>query len=391
MKTKSPAKAFGALLSEKMQSDPDFYLFSPDETTSNKIDAVYSQTTRAWGDLAIEKWDMPESATGRIIELLSENVLFSTMVGHLMTGKDALMTSYEAFFSIILSQIVQHLKFLEQAETVSWQKDYPSANLLSTSTCWRQDHNGFSHQSPILLSALLARPGRHVSCLFPLDAESVKPCFNYLFERPNQVNLVTLNKTDQPVFLNEKQAELCFRQGICFFDTTKLGTSLQVLDTSGIPEYDYIFVAAGDISFNESYQAVKQLQQDLPKLKIGLAYISALTYAGIGFADHPLLSSDFNQMFGSSAKIIANFHGYPHDLKNILANYINPKRIFAHGYEEQGSTVTPFAMLAMNRTSRFHLMLDVAKAEKSTDLISKYQSEIDSRMAYALEHGEDQA
>ena len=136
---------------------------------------------------------------------------------------------------------------------------------------------------------------------------------------------------------------------------------------------------------------MKQLQQDLPKLKIGLAYISALTYAGIGFADHPLLSSDFNQMFGSSAKIIANFHGYPHDLKNILANYINPKRIFAHGYEEQGSTVTPFAMLAMNRTSRFHLMLDVAKAEKSTDLISKYQSEIDSRMAYALEHGEDQA
>ena len=113
MKTKSPAKAFGALLSEKMQSDPDFYLFSPDETTSNKIDAVYDQTTRAWGDLAIEKWDMPESATGRIIELLSENVLFSTMVGHLMTGKDALMTSYEAFFSIILSQIVQHLKFLE--------------------------------------------------------------------------------------------------------------------------------------------------------------------------------------------------------------------------------------------------------------------------------------
>ena len=345
MKTKSPAKAFGALLSEKMQSDPDFYLFSPDETTSNKIDAVYGQTTRAWGDLAIEKWDMPESATGRIIELLSENVLFSTMVGHLMTGKDALMTSYEAFFSIILSQIVQHLKFLEQAETISWQKDYPSANLLSTSTCWRQDHNGFSHQSPILLSALLARPGHHVSCLFPLDAESVKPCFNYLFERQNQVNLVTLNKTDQPVFLNEKQAELCFKQGICFFDTTKLGAPLQALDASEIPEYDYIFVAAGDISFHESYQAVKQLQQDLPKLKIGLAYISALTYAGIGFADQPLPVSDFNQMFGSSAKIIANFHGYPHDLKNILANYTNPKRIFAHGYEEQGSTVTPFAIV----------------------------------------------
>ena len=94
-------------------------------------------------------------------------------------------------------------------------------------------------------------------------------------------------------------------------------------------------------------------------------------------------------MFGFSAKIIANFHGYPHDLKNILANYTNPKRIFAHGYEEQGSTVTPFAMLVMNRTSRFHLMLDVAKAEKSPDLVNKYQSEIDSRMAYALEHGED--
>ena len=166
---KSTAKTLGELLKNEAKNNEKFYLFSPDETTSNKLDAIYDETSRAWSNLDIKSQDMKESDGGRIVELLSENTLFAVMLGHILAGEPAMMTSYESFFSIITSQIVQHLKFLEQSEKVSWREKYPAVNLLSTSTCWRQDHNGFSHQSPILISTLLERPGNNVNCFFPVS------------------------------------------------------------------------------------------------------------------------------------------------------------------------------------------------------------------------------
>ena len=122
----STAKAFGELLKEEMAKNSHFYFFSPDETTSNKLDAVYDVTARAWGDLDRASWDMPESASGRIVEMLSENTLFAVMAGHVLSGEPAMMTSYEAFFEIIAAQVVQHLKFLEQSEAVDWRPKYPA-------------------------------------------------------------------------------------------------------------------------------------------------------------------------------------------------------------------------------------------------------------------------
>ena len=147
----SSAKKIGELLKDELQKDLHFYLFSPDETTSNKLEAVYQTESRAW-DLPKEEWDLPESAKGRIVELLSENTLFAAMVGHIMNGEQAMMTSYESFFSIITSQLLQQIKFLKQSDKVTWRRDVPAMNLLSTSTCWRQDHNGFTHQNPSFLN-----------------------------------------------------------------------------------------------------------------------------------------------------------------------------------------------------------------------------------------------
>ena len=157
----SPARSIGAIMADYMSKHEDFYLFSPDETTSNKLDAVYEVSERAW-NLPRQGFDLPESANGRIVEMLSENALFACMVGHLVAGEPAVMTSYEAFFAIITAQILQHLKFLDQSAGVKWRPDYPAANLLSTSTCWRQDHNGFTHQSPALISTLLKIGRAHV-------------------------------------------------------------------------------------------------------------------------------------------------------------------------------------------------------------------------------------
>ena len=379
---KSIAKVFGAKLKNQTEKDPTFYFFSPDETTSNKLDEIYQATSRTWGNrLEKRAWDLPESENGRIVELLSENVLFSLMIGHLLSGESAMMTSYEAFFTIILAQIIQHLKFLEQCEEVAWRPKYPSVNLVSTSTCWRQDHNGFSHQSPMLISSLLDRPGKHVTCFFPVDASAVDPCFDYLVESKNQVNLVTFNKTDEPVWQDEAAAKKNFEQGCSLFEF--------ISNKNQEGDFDYLFVAAGDIATRESVKAIEILRQDLPELHLGLINIFALTYGAIGTSNNPLKQAEFDQLFDQTAPIIANFHGYPDILVNILSNYTDKKRIHGHGFEEQGSTVTPFAMLTMNHASRLHLALDVVKLQNRPDLVDKYEQQLADYEAYALEHGID--
>lgn len=379
---KSIAKVFGSKLKQQADQDQTFYLFSPDETTSNKLDEIYQATSRAWGvSLPQKKWDLPESPDGRIVELLSENVLFSVMIGHLLSNESAMMTSYEAFFTIILSQIIQHLKFLEQSEEVQWRPKYPSVNLLSTSTCWRQDHNGFSHQSPILISSLLDRPGNHVNCFFPVDATAVDPCFNFLIQSKNQINLVTFNKTEEPIWQTEAEAKQNFLAGCSLFEF------ISNKNTAG--DFDHLFVTAGDIATREAVEAIKILRQDLPEMHFGLINVSSLTHGAIGTTTHPLSQTDFDHLFGQSAPITANFHGYPNTFTDILSNYTDKKRIKSHGFEEQGSTVTPFAMLTMNHASRLHLALDVVILLGRSDLIEKYQKQLELYNSYALEHGID--
>ena len=209
----SPAKKIGELLSNTLAEDPHFYFFSPDETTSNKFDQVFQTEKRAWGSLPQEEWDLPESANGRIVEMLSENVLFSLMTGHLMNGEQAMMGSYEAFFPIVTSQLLQQIKFIKQSKTVSWRPPIPAVNLLSTSVCWRQDHNGFTHQSPALISTLLSVPSNLVNCFFPADAEVTEEVFRFMLSSRNVVNLTTFNKIDLPRHINTKQAELQLTNG----------------------------------------------------------------------------------------------------------------------------------------------------------------------------------
>ena len=212
----------------------------PDETTSNKLDAVYETESRAWSNLDIKSWDMKEKDGGRIVELLSENTLFACMLGAILAKNKAMMTSYESFFSIITSQIIQHLKFLEQSEKVSWREKYPAVNLLSTSTCWRQDHNGFSHQSPVLISTLLDRPGKNVNCFFPVDSESMKAVFDYMVHSENVVNLVTFNKTDEPQYIDSDHAYYQFDFGASIFGFASDGDTFYL--ESDQNHFDFIII-----------------------------------------------------------------------------------------------------------------------------------------------------
>ena len=373
----SPALRIGKLLSEEFKKDPHFYFFSPDETTSNKLDQIFEVEKRAWG-YEQKPWDLPEAPGGRIIEMLSENVLFSVMTGHLENGEKAMMGSYEAFYPIITSQILQQIKFIKQSKTVSWRKPIPAINLLSTSTCWRQDHNGFTHQSPALISMLLSHPSNLANCLFPIDDVSAEEIYNFMINSKNIVNLTTFDKNERPRYLDQQQAKSQLENG-----------GAEIYGFASEPNPDFVFTAAGDIVSHETFEAIKIIKEDMPEVKIRFVGINALSYRAIGTTNNKLSRGRFNQLFTLDKPILANFHGYPETLENILENYTARNRLRVHGFNEEGSTTTPHEMLRRNMTSRYDLAMDVARVKGRNDLISKYETFLTQNHLHAIKYGKD--
>ena len=374
----SPALKIGQLLADELSNDPHFYFFSPDETTSNKFSEIFEVEKRAWGSLKRESWDLPESANGRIVEMLSENVLFSTMTGHLMNGEKAMMGSYEAFYPIITSQILQQMKFIKQAKSVEWREALPAVNLLSTSTCWRQDHNGFTHQSPALISTLLSVPSGLANCIFPIDDVAAEEAYRFMINSFDVVNLTTFDKNERPRYIDSHHAKYEFSNG---------GGSIYQFASDDNP--DIVLTACGDIVAHEVLEAIKTIRKDLPELRMRFVYINSLTYRGIGTTTNRMSQETFNHLFTSDKPILANFHGYPETLENILENYAERRRLRVHGFIEEGSTTTPFEMLRRNGASRYDIAIDIARWQKREDLASKYLDSLEKNHAHALEYGED--
>ena len=373
----SPAEKIGQLLAAQMREDPHFYFFSPDETTSNKLDAVFEVEKRAWG-LPTEKWDLPESSEGRIVEMLSENVLFSVMTGHLANGEQAMMGSYEAFYPIITSQLLQQMKFMKQAGRVTWRKPMPAVNLLSTSTCWRQDHNGFTHQSPALISMLLSVPSNLANCIFPIDDVAAEEAFWFMLNSRDVVNLTTFDKNPRPRYIDSHHAKFQFDNG---------GASLYQFASDEEP--DFVLTAAGDIVTHETLEAMKIIREDMPEVKMRFVGINALSYRGIGTSKNKLSREQFMELFTPDKPILANFHGYPETLENILENYTERRRLRVHGFNEEGSTTTPFEMLRKNAASRYDLAMDIALVVGRKDLVKKYEAFLAQNHLHAMKFGED--
>ena len=371
------AKTFGHLLAERLEKDKSFYLFSPDETTSNRLTEVYDAEKRAW-NLPIEDFDIPESTDGHIVELLSENALFATMIGHLSNGEQAMMTSYEAFFSIVLPQIIQQIKFYKQMDSVSWRKPWPATNLLSTSMCWRQDHNGFSHQSPATISALLDIPSGRVNCLFPVDDSSAEATFDFMLSSENVVNLTTFDKNETPRWVDSYHAKFQFDNG---------GASVYQFASDDNPEI--VLTAAGDIATREMLRAREMIKTDIPNARLRFVGINALTYGAIGTTKKHFEKAQFDEYYTQYLPIIASFHGYPETLRNILANYTDKNRLEVHGFVEEGSTTTPLEMLAMNHNSRYDIAIAIASKLNRSDLAEKYQQQLEENHSYACLYGED--
>ncbi|MBR3163984.1 hypothetical protein IKF15_01635 [Candidatus Saccharibacteria bacterium] len=374
----SSAERFGESLRDELRQHKDFYFFSPDETTSNRLDAVFKDENRAWMQ-KIEAWDKNLATNGRVIELLSENTLFAVMAGHILSGGRGAMTSYEAFLPIIASQVAQHLKFLKQSKETTWRPQYHALNILSTS-CWqRQDHNGYTHQNPGLISDLLAKPSNLVNCLFPVDDVAAAAAWELMANTKNVVNLTTFNKTLQPRWIDINHARFQLANG---------GASIFQFASDADPEV--IIAGVGDIPTAEALRGMRLVKQVVPTLRMRFVGIGALSYGAIGVTDNKLDRKTFDDYFTTTRPIVVNFHGYPETMRAIFGHYTDARRVDVHGYEDQGSTTTPLDELARNHCSRYDIAMNILARAGYVDTTSRFHEAIEQIAEYAREFGDDE-
>lgn len=362
----------------------NFRLFSPDETTSNRLQAVFEVTKRAW-NLPIKLWDDFYAPDGRVMEILSEQGLQGLYQGYNLTGRYGAMTSYEAFMPIAGSMVDQYAKFLKQAEWAEFRHELAPMVYLLTSVGWRQDHNGFSHQNPGFIANLLNHQAGS-SVFFPSDQNAMLAVLDKIYSSTNTINAVVAGKQEQKLWRNLNQAQADVASGAAIWS--------ELSDD----DPDVVLVAAGDYVLSEAVRARELIKQELPDVRVRFVYVSSLTCGAIGHHDHQLDQAEFEQIFTADRPIIFNFHGYPETIKAILFNYLTTNRASVHGYREQGSTTTPFDMMVRNQTSRWHLLMVTVEAfvktgqlstDKRDQIFAKYHQKITEHVDYIKQHGVD--
>ena len=387
--------AVGDFLKEVFEKNPEnFRFFSPDETYSNKLDAIFKVTSRSW-QREIKPWEKDLAKNGRVTEILSEHSLQGLLQGYILTGRHGVLTSYEAFAPIISSMMDQYAKFLAQSKEVKWRGDLASLNYILTSTGWRQDHNGFSHQNPSFIDEVLRRENGIGQIFLPADDNSAVVAISKMLKSRNNINVLVAGKTPEPRYFSFESAQKQLENGGIFvFDSWK---NQEITDWNLIPgddEPDLILAASGDYVFKETVAALQVLLHDAPQVKIRLVYIQALCGEGIGTFENTLSKSDFVKIFTKDKPVMFTFHGYAKTLKSILFDYENPSRIKINGYEEKGSTTTPFDMLARNRVSRYDIAVRALNSVNKGDevfenLTKEYQKRQDDALHFAREKSVD--
>ena len=387
--------AVGGLLEEVFEKNPDnFRFFSPDETYSNKLDAIFEATPRSW-QREIKPWEKDLAKNGRVTEILSENCLQGLLQGYILTGRHGVLTSYEAFAPIISSMMDQYAKFLAQSQEVKWRGDLASLNYILTSTGWRQDHNGFSHQNPSFIDEVLRRENGIGQIFLPADDNSAVAAISKMLKSRNNINVLVAGKTPEPRYFSIESAQKQLENGgIFIFDSWKIQKITDWDSISEDDEPDLILAASGDYVFKETVAALQVLLHDVAQVKIRLVYVQALCGKGIGTFENTLSKSDFVKIFTKDKPVIFAFHGYAKTLKSILFDYENPARIQINGYEEKGSTTTPFDMLARNRVSRYDIAVRALNSVNKGDevfesLAKEYRKRQDDALRFARENSVD--
>ncbi|HTZ43454.1 MAG TPA: phosphoketolase family protein [Jatrophihabitans sp.] len=337
-----------------------FRLFCPDETASNRLAAVFEVTDRCL-QAPVLPTDDHLSPDGRVMEVLSEHLCQGWLEGYLLSGRHGLFATYEAFAMVSASMLVQHTKWLQHAAELPWRAPVASLNVLLTSTCWRNDHNGFSHQGPGLIDTAIPLSPGVVRIWLPPDANCALSIARHCLDSRDHVNLIVVDKQEHLQFLPLAEAERHCAAGASVWDWA--GTEL---DSPGHPdEPDVVLAAAGDVPTLEVLAAAQLLREYLPYLRVRVVNVVDLMGL-LPPADHPHGFSDelFARLFTPATDVVFAFHGYPRAVHELLHGRVNPGRFHVRGFTEQGTTTTPFDMVVLNRMSRYHLVLEALRRSR---------------------------
>jgi xylulose-5-phosphate/fructose-6-phosphate phosphoketolase len=360
-KVEKPAKIqventppLGAFLRDVMKLNMNnFRVFGPDETTSNKLDAIYAVSKKFWIEQFFpEDKDGGELATdGRVMEMLSEHTMEGMLEGYLLTGRHGFFSSYESFVHVIDSMFNQHAKWLEICRHLSWREAVASLNLLITSTVWRQDHNGFTHQDPGFLDVVVNKSANITRIYLPPDVNCLLSVSDHCLRSQNYVNVIVCDKQLHLQYMDMDSAITHCTKGIGIWDWASS-------DESGEP--DVVMASAGDVPTQEALAATALLRKEFPDVKIRFINVVDL-FKLQPSTEHPhgLSDREFDSLFTVDKPVIFNFHGYPYLIHRLAYRRTNHSNIHVRGYKEKGNINTPLELAIENNIDRFSLAMDV--------------------------------
>jgi len=347
-------RPLGAFLRDILAANPDnFRLFGPDENTSNKLDAVYAVTKKCWmGESLPDDSDGTELAPdGRVMEMLSEHTLEGWLEGYLLTGRHGFFSTYEAFVHVIDSMFNQHAKWLEICSHLPWRADLASLNLLITSTVWRQDHNGFTHQDPGFLDVVVNKSAAVTRIYMPPDANCLLSVADHCLRSRNYVNVIVSDKQKHLQYLDMDAAIRHCTKGVGIWEWAS---------TDAGQEPDVVMASAGDVPTKEALAATALLRQEFPDIKLRFVNVVDL-FRLQPDTEHPhgLSDRDFDSLFTTDKPVIFAFHGYPWLIHRLAYRRANHRNLHVRGYKEKGNINTPLELAIQNELDRFSLAIDV--------------------------------
>ena len=381
-------RVMGTLLRDVMRRNLDarnFRVVGPDETASNRLNALFEVTNRTWEAERVDG-DDHLAPDGRVMEVLSEHLCQGWLEGYLLTGRHGFFSCYEAFIHIVDSMFNQHAKWLKVCGEIPWRQPIASLNYLLTSHVWRQDHNGFSHQDPGFIDHVVNKKANIIRVFLPPDANTLLCVTDACLRSRNLVNVVVAGKNDQPQWLGIDDAIAHCTAGIGAWDWAG--------NTQG-GEPDLVMACAGDVPTIETLAAVDLLRRLAPELRVRVVnVVDLMTLQPDTEHPHGLTDRDFDALFTKNKPVIFAYHGYPWLIHRLTYRRTNHDNLHVRGYKEEGTTTTPFDMVVLNDLDRFHLVIDAAArvsklAGKAADLTRRMQDKRAEHKRYIELHGDD--
>jgi xylulose-5-phosphate/fructose-6-phosphate phosphoketolase len=363
----------------------NFRVFGPDETASNRLEALYEATPKNWME-PILPVDENLSRDGRVLEMLSEHMCQGWLEGYLLTGRHGLFSCYEAFIHIVDSMFNQHAKWLKVTRDIEWRRPIASLNYLLTSHVWRQDHNGFTHQDPGFIDHVVNKKADVVRVYLPPDANCLLSVADHCLRSRNYVNVIVAGKHPELQWLDMESAIEHCTNGIGIWDWAS--------NDNGA-EPDLVMACAGDVPTLETLAAVDLLRKHFPELKIRVInVVDLMTIQPSGEHPHGLTDADFDSLFTTDKPVIFAYHGYPWLIHRLTYRRHNHDNLHVRGYKEEGTTSTPFDMTVMNDLDRFHLAGDAVDRVPKLQRVGGHfkqilRNKLVEHKQYIHEHGID--